>query len=302
MGAEEYCLSLRRGVPEDDLTFLEMNAYRGGGTFQPPCNPEFAKAVPTNGFGEVEATVTASLDHPSAPRPRSIPTKSAKKSCRIYSPVSTPRAGYSDVGGMEGIGSLKAIYQQRDAPSRPHTADAALVHRSKNMETAAAAHRGSVSGVLAVPCTHAEASDSARLMVVHPRSRPMTSDGSSQWQKLQRHGVGTRRIDGTSIDRHALGGQWRPSTSGEGRRRPPAVSHGGFESGRVLSSASSKAPPATNCRIEDTSGLLREQQKQQKQQQKPHGKEALPQEGNQQRQQNFASVPNTNNAASFDLR
>lgn len=269
-----------------------MSVYGGGGTC-PPFNPEFAKAVPTNGYGEVEATVNASLGHPGAPRPRSIPMKLSRKICRIYSPVSTPRASYVDVGGG-GIGSLKnGRYQHGDAPLRPHTADAALMYRPSSMVPDAAAHVGCAPGVLAAPCLHAsDATESARLVMVEER-RPMTSDGdASRRQKLQRRGLGTGHIGAKSIYNDAMGGQLRPSTSGGGRRRPPAVSHGGFDTGRVASS--SNAPSME---------INREQQREQqpKPLRPPNQEERLLQEETKRRQQTLA-VPRTSNANRFEPR
>lgn len=268
-----------------------MSVYGGGGTC-PPCNPEFEKAVPTNGFGEVEATVNASLGHPDAPRPRLIPIELTRKVCRIYSPVSTPRASCAAVGGIGssavgGIGSTKrGLYQQRDAPVRPHTADAALECRPTHMMKGARADVRGISGVPAAPYLHADATESTPMEVVRQRSRPMTSDGSSQRQKLKGRGLGIGRTGSSNISGDALGGQLRPSTSGGGRRRPPPVSHGIFDTGRA-SSTSSNAN-----RVEANGGQQREQQKLLKQ--PPNQEEQLPQQEAQRLQETFANASTTN--------
>lgn len=265
-------------------------SYGGGGTC-PPFNPEFAKAVPTNGFGEVEATVNASLGHPGAPRTRSVPIMSARKVCRIFSPVSTPRAGAASGGG---IGSLKnrLHHQQKESPLRPHTADAAFLHRPSGMMADTAAQARDLSGVLATPRLYADATESARLVMLQHRSRPMTSDGSSQQQRLPRRGLGAGRVSSSGIDNDGWGGQLRPSTSGGGRRRPATVSHGGSEIGRASSGTTFNAR-----RAEGNGG----QQRQRPPLNPPNQEEILSQEEARQRQQTFAS-PSSIDITRFELR
>lgn len=278
----------RPQISQGNYTFRDMSYGGGGGTCQ-FFNPEFAKAVPTNGFGEVEATVNASLGNPGAPRPRSIPIMPARKLCRIYSPVSTPRAGYSSVGG---IGTLKnRQHQQKEAPLRPHTADAASLHRPSGMMEDTSDQVRDVSGARTAPRLYADATESARLLMVQQRSRPTTSDGSSQRQTLPRRGLGAGRISSSGIDNGTLVGQLRPSTSGGGRRRPAAVSHGGFDTGR--------APPGTSAnahRIEGNGGRQREQQPL-----PPNQEETLPQGEARRRQQSHVSS-SANDETSFELR
>eukprot|EP00752_Nemacystus_decipiens_P002398 g2262.t1 len=120
----------------------------------------------------------------------------------------------------------------------------------------------------------------------------MTSDGSSQRQRLQRRGLGASRTSSRGSDNGTSGGRLRPSTSGGGRRRPPAVSHGGLDAGRVTSSASLSAQSKEgNGRQQMGRYPLRS----------PNQDESLPHEEEAQRRPpNFAG-PSTNDASGLEL-
>lgn len=191
---------------------------------------EFSKAVPTNGYGEVEATIVASLDCPGAPRPRPITTaKLAKKACRIYSPVSTNRNG--DVGGVGGIGGLhqrRHHHQQKIELLRPHTADATTMRQPHTM-----VGEGVVQGAAMTIPVNADGGcpEPAPVMGVENHRRPTTSDASPQRQQQQRRrGASIGPTPNTSSRAQAAavegGGQLRPSTTGGGRRRGTVVAHG----------------------------------------------------------------------------
>lgn len=170
---------------------------------------EFAKAVPTNGFGEIEATVVASLGHPGAPRPRPINTaKLKKKVCRIFSPVSVDRG----IGGLSG-------WHRQDISRRPHTVDNTGVGQPRAREKAAAGPAEAAT----------EATDLARVTEGPGRSRPMTSDSLSRRQHQHRQlGETAGRITSSrdtartaDVDQRV-----RPSTSGDRRRRGSAGRRG----------------------------------------------------------------------------
>lgn len=173
---------------------------------------EFAKAVPTNGYGEVEATVIASLGHPGAPQPRPAATaKLKKKVCRIYSPVSIDR-------GTAGLRGRRR--QQHDACRRPHTVDSTAIGRSRPV------------GIAAIGTAEVaqEDADPARLVEVPRHSRPVTSDSVSRRQhQHRRNGQPAGRVTACRSRLYsdtagiaATDQQRGPSTSSDLRRKGPA--------------------------------------------------------------------------------
>lgn len=252
---------------------------------------EFAKAVPTNGYGEVEATVVASLDCPSAPRPRSITTaKLAKKVCRIYSPVSTNR--HCDVGGVGGIGGLhQRRHQQQIELLRPHTADATTMRQPHTMVGGGVVQ----AAAMAIPVNVDVGSPKpAPMMGVENHRRPTTSDASSQRQQQQkRRGASIGPTPNTSSRFSAQaaavegGGQLRPSTTGGGRRRGTVVVHGRLDR--------TAAPNANGVglRVKDGDGD-NNRRRRQPQQQEQHQQPIFLHEGGPRRQQ---TSPGPNNRA-----
>jgi len=201
---------------------------------------EFARAAPTTGFGEIEATVIASLSAPGAPRPRPINTKPERKLCRIFSPVSTTRDGEPSRGIGRWIGQR---YKQDNVLLRPHTADAAVTHRPRATPSAMVADEIGTTGTNIIPNTNSDdVAGSARLDMVQQRGRPMTSDASSHLRNHQNRGADGGRLRG-SLSRFdndsGEGDVWklRASTPCGSRRRPPSVSHGSFDARQGKSSS-----------------------------------------------------------------
>lgn len=164
-----------------------------------PLNPEFSSASPTNGFGEIESIVAASLYSPSAPRPNSATPRTARKVCIIHSPVTTGRA---KSGGDRSLGLPKGVSQH----ARPHTADAAtyrqhgydVVHEAMGMPYNISSGIGGTG--------------SGRL-----HHRPVTSNSLTSVPRHQLHnehlGNGRGGVDGIGE------GELTPLTSGGERRR-----------------------------------------------------------------------------------
>lgn len=232
-----------------------------------PVNPEFTKPVPTNGFGEVEATVIASLGHPGAPRPRpSTTAKLPRKVCRIHSPVSPGRAGNPGVGGIRSLYGQQRVDQQ-DALLRPHTADAAIMYRPRKMVAAeAVTHIDGTLARTAARTNNSDATDSTRQMMVGHGNRPMTCGASSYRRQQPRSGAGSGRVSTSSIQSDAAGvldGRFRPSTSGGRRRRGQAVSHGRSVAGGEVTHTSLVASPHTNEEGESSRRLQQRRQQQQ---------------------------------------
>lgn len=254
---------------------------------------EFAKAVPTNGYGEVEATIVASLDCPGAPRPRPITTaKLAKKVCRIYSPVSTNRNG--DVGGVGGIGGLhQRRHQQQIELLRPHTADATTMRQPHTMVGG-----GVVQGAaMALPVNSDGGSPQpAPMMGVENHRRPTTSDASSQRQQQQRcrgTSIGptpnaSKRLSAQAAVVVEGGGHLRPSTTGGGRRRGTVVAHGRLD-------RTTAAPKANGVGLQVIGGDGdNSRRRRQPQQQQQHRQPTFLHEGGPRRQQ---TSPDPNNWA-----
>lgn len=161
-----------------------------------PLNPEFARAVPTNGFGEIEATALASLSSFAPPRPHSVTPKTARKVCRIFSPISSARS-------REG-----SLFTSQPQHTRPHTAD--VPHRPRIEVSNGKQNNGNICN-----------SNSADSGNNHPVScRPVTSDSStgrraSQLQnQLQAVNATGERAGVDGVDRGGL----RSSTSCRGTR------------------------------------------------------------------------------------
>lgn len=190
-----------------------------------PLNPEFAKSIPTNGFGEIEATALASMSSYGAPRPQPITPKPARKVCRIFSPVCTPRAKAGGDRLLVGLRPSAASAAHPDA--RPHTADAATYRpRGGNESTPKGAFTG----------TDADSINNSRRAGISNADepgrrlgrRPMTSDSTTRIQQQQqqrgheRHdtmisnttNIGSKYGGGVGVD-----GRLRPSTTGGGRRQ-----------------------------------------------------------------------------------
>lgn len=159
-----------------------------------PLNPEFSVAVPTNGFGEVAATVLASLISSDAPRSNCVTPKVARKVCRIFSPISGERVSPSE----QGLASAGYDHTAVRHSARPHTATAAFHRKGPDIERIRR-KRGNVDG--------SQGSD----------RRPMTSDpftrSESSRRRQQRPGnFGVRRTSGEAYVGEAQ--RSRPSTTG----------------------------------------------------------------------------------------
>ena len=236
---------------------------------------KFVRAAPTKGFGEIEATVTASLSAPGAPRPRPITTKQDRRLCRIYSPVSTARGGKPSGGVASLIGQR---YRQDDALRRPHTADSALMHRpSRTAEGAGAS--GSMNAISNIGSD--DMAGSVRLVMAQQRSRPMTSDASSRFRDQQSRCADGERLRGStsrvdSDSGEGPGWQLRVSTPGGSRRRPPAVSHGAIDARKCRSSTDNILMASLkNQATGERRGRRKQQQQQQQQPKKPEQQEQV---------------------------
>lgn len=262
-----------KATVKDTISCLEMRGYGCQGAEQSvSVNPEFSKPVPTNGFGEVEATVVASLGHPGAPRPRPITTpKVARKVCRIFSPVSTARGGNPGVGTLSLNGQRH--HDEQGALSRPHTADAVIMYQPRKMVAAEpAVYKDGIPVSTAAGTTYSDSSaDSARQMMVEHCSRPMTPDALSQRRHQQLRGA-SGRVSGSSIHRDAaaaLDAPLRPSTSGGGRRRGQAVSHGRMVGRNGVPRNALIASPQTNEKMESSRPPQQRWQQQQEEERPP---------------------------------
>lgn len=255
-----------------------------------PNTPEFVRAAPTKGFGEIEATVIASLSAPGAPRPRPITTKPERKLCRIYSPVSTTR----DVKPIGGIARLVGQrYRQDDALLRPHTADATVVCRPRTTPIAVVAQEIGIPNV-----SSDDAAGSSRSGMVQQRGRPMTSDASSHLRNHQNRSADDGRLRGNlsrvASDSGGAVRQLRASTSNGSRRRPPVVSHGSFDTRKVKSSAAANSLVASKNQAagKHSSGRWQQQQQQQEEQQQDRPEQEAP----EQREKTYVD-PTTSDAA-----
>lgn len=162
-----------------------------------PLNPEFARAVPTNGFGEIEATALASLSSFAPPRPHSVTPKTARKVCRIFSPISSARSR---------DGSLSISQSQH---TRPHTAD--VPYRPRIEVSTGKQSNGNICNSNSV--------DSGNN---HPVGcRPVTSDSSTERRASQLHNQ-LQGVNATGeragVDGVGRRGELRPSTSCRGTR------------------------------------------------------------------------------------
>lgn len=189
-------------------------------------NPEFANPVPTNGYGDVEASVYKSIAAIGfLPRPVTTPLP-ARKACKIFSPVSSPGRAVMLAGWRESKGDNPSNYGRECGGSRreSHTKAAATPAVLRDTADSSYAYRGRITSsdrgvtaqAVAAHVFDAEGSSSNGNVAVTRRDfdnrRPSTSDSWSRAMDRSRFDDEGRAL--AAIDGQAL--TLRPSSSGGG--------------------------------------------------------------------------------------
>lgn len=198
----------------------------------PLLNPEFSRAVPTNGFGEIEAKALASLSSPGAPRPRPATPTPARKVCRISSPISSTRpirdGHYSSL--FMGQPQQHARPHTADVPYRPRIEASPTTGEKNDIHIYNNSNSNSTSNGNGVDSRNNRNNwDAIGSGGRSASRRPVTSDSSSgrrawhlqhhqQFQGVNDIGGGGERagVDGGVVGTRGGGGELRPSTSGRG--------------------------------------------------------------------------------------